>query len=214
MSLVRILFCFCPLVLSQPSSTCSPLSYCPSNCTKPGAFETDGLALLDSHLELLENIGKAVTIMKSFPGVDTDDSLDIHTTFMYLCCVTLDEVINKVYPAMDAVKWTAPNVSYSSAICNHDGSIILEADERSQQEIGAVVSALEDAIIATGVTVVRRSSMQGFHMTIGTVDTSQFPMDDGLAAINAAIPNGTWTKPFPLKNFEFFLPIPHEIKSV
>jgi len=53
-------------------------------------------------------------------------------------------------------------------------------------------------------------------MTIGTTNAS-YPMDAALAAINAAIPEGTWTAPFPLSNFAFWLPKRepefHEVKA-
>lgn len=150
--------------------------------------------------------------MRSFPGVNSDDRLDIHVTFQYLCCVTPSELAGKVFPALDAVRWAAPNVSFSQAICNRDGSIILLADDASQAAIGGVVAALEAAIVATGVAVVPRASMEAFHMTIGTT-SSDFPMEQGLAAINAAIPPGTWTAPFPLKSFAFWLPLPHEVRA-
>jgi hypothetical protein len=183
-------------------ATCDQRGYCPSTCTRSGATETDGLALLDAHVELLANIGRAVDIMRTFPGVNTDDRLDIHTTFQYLCCVTPSELLTKVFPALDAVQWAPVNISYSRAVCNKDGSIILMADEPSQAALGAVVAAFEAAIERTGVAVVPRASMEGFHMTIGTTNAS-YPMAQALEAINAAIPEGTWTAPFALKNFAF-----------
>jgi hypothetical protein len=186
-----------------PAATCDQRGYCPPTCTRPGATEADGFALLDAHLELLTSIGRAVDIMRSFPGVNTDDRLDIHTTFQYLCCVTIEELIGKVYPALDAVKWAPVNVSYSHAVCNKDGSIILMADAASQAALGAVVEKFEEAIEATGVAVVPRSTMEGFHMTIGTTNAT-YPMEQALEAINAAIPEGTWTAPFPIKNFAFY----------
>jgi len=197
---------------SAAPATCSPLSYCPANCTRAGAAETDGLSILVTHLGLLGNIGRAVDIMRSFPGVQTDDRLDIHVSWMYLCCVTEEEIVNKVFPAMDAVRWSAPNASFSEVICNHDGSIILHADDASQAAIGAIVARFEAAIEATGVVVVPRATMEPFHMTVGTVD-STYPMADALAAINSAIPRGTWTAPIPLQNFAFLLPVPHVVSA-
>ena len=183
-------------------ATCDQRGYCPSNCTRAGATEADGLALLDGHAELLASIGRAVDVMRSFPGVTSDDRLDIHTTFQYLCCVTVGELLAKVYPALDGVQWAPVNVSYSKAVCNKDGSIILMADDASQAALGALVARFEAAIAATGVAVVPRAAMEGFHMTIGTTSAS-YPMEEALAAINAAVPEGTWTAPFPLKNFAF-----------
>jgi hypothetical protein len=194
------------------ASNCSPLPYCPTSCTRQGGIETDGLALLVAHEELVANVGKAVKIARSFPGVQTDDALDVHITFEYICCVTLEEIVGKVFPALDAVEWAPINVSYSEAICNVDGSIILAVDDASQAALSAVVSRFEAAIKATGVPVVPRATMQGFHTTIGTTNAT-YPMAEALAAINAAIPRGSWTTPFPLTNFAFFFPVPHEVKA-
>ena len=205
----RLLLPLLALATAAPAA-CDPRGYCPSVCTKPGAVETDGLALLDAHLPLLGAVGRAVDVLRSFPGALTDDRLDIHTTFMYLCCVTLEEIALKVLPALDAVQWAAPNVSYSEAVCNKDGSVILMADAASQAAIGAVVARLEAAVVAAGVAVVPRATMEGFHLTIGTTNAS-YPMAEALAAINAAVPPGSWTAPIPLKNFAFLLPIPHEV---
>jgi len=183
-------------------ATCDQRGYCPASCARAGATEADGLALLDGHLELLANIGRAVDVMRSFPGVATDDRLDIHTTFQYICCVTVEELVTKVFPALDSVRWAPVNISYSRAVCNKDGSIILMADDASQAALGAVVARFEAAIEAAGVAVVPRATMEGFHMTIGTTNSS-YPMEEALAAINAAVPEGTWTAPFALTNFAF-----------
>ena len=194
-------------------ATCDQRGYCPTSCAHPGATEADGLALLDGHLELLAHIGRAVDVMRSFPGVATDDRLDIHTTFQYICCVTVEELVTKVYPALDSVQWAPVNISYSRATCNRDGSVILMADDASQAALGAVVARFEAAIEAAGVAVVPRATMEGFHMTIGTTNAS-YPMEEALAAINAAIPEGTWTAPFALTNFAFlraWLARPHRL---
>jgi len=189
---------------------CSPLRYCPANCSRAGAVETDGLALLDAHFALLGSVGAAVDVARTFPGVLTDDRLDIHLTFEYLCCVTRDEIVAKVFPALDAVQWAPVDVSFSEAICNVDGSIILAADAPSQAALGAVVARFEAAVEAAGVAVVPRAQMQGFHVTIATTNAT-YPMAAALAAINAKVPRGAWSPAFALKNFAFLLPVPHEV---
>lgn len=193
-------------------ASCDQRGYCPANCTRPGATETDGLALLLADSALVASVGKAVSIMRNYPGVTSDDALDVHTTFMYICCVTDAEITGKVFPALDAVAWAPVSVSYGHAICNADGSIILYADDATQRAMGALVARFEDAVIAAGVVIDRRASMEGFHVTIGTTNSS-FPMDEALAAINAAIPEGTWATPFAVDSFAFFLPVPHLVKA-
>jgi len=192
--------------------SCSQRGYCPSNCTRAGATETDGLALLLADGALVASVGKAVALMRGFPGVTSDDALDVHTTFMYVCCVTDAEIRGAVLPALDSVVWDPVTVSYSHAVCNKDGSIILYADAATQAAMSALVARFEAAVAAQGVWIQPRASMENFHVTIGTTNAS-YPMDDALAAINAAIPEGAWAPPFAVTSFVFFLPVPHEVKS-
>jgi len=198
-----------PAAAAAPAS-CDQRSYCPASCARPGAAETDGLALLVADLPLLGSIGRAVDVMRRYPGVTSDDRLDIHTTFMYICCVTQTEITEKIFPALDSVAWAPVNISYSRAVCNEDGSIILMADDASQAAMAALVARFEAAVEAAGVPITTpRAQMEGFHMTIGTTNAT-YPMEAALAAINAAVPEGTWTTdPFPISSFAFFLPVPH-----
>ena len=147
--------------------------------------------------------------MRSFPGVSSDDALDPHTTFMYICCLTNAE-LQMAFDAMDAVPWMPVRVSYEQAICNIDGSIILLADSATQSSMGALVARLEAAIEAVGLPVIPRSTMQSFHVTIGTTNAS-YPMATALDAINSAITD--WSPPFNISEFSFFLPIPHTIRA-
>lgn len=194
------------LATAAAAASCDARRYCDTKpCTMPLATENDGFSLLGAHKELQDNIDAAVAIAKRFPGLKTDDDLDIHTSWMYLCCLTLDEHI-RAAAALGAVKWAPVNISYSQAICNVDGSLILMADEASQAALGAQVAVFEAALVAAGIPVlVPRAEMEGFHLTIGTAN-STYPMAEALAAINAAVPPGTWTSPFPLKDFVFFTP--------
>ncbi len=73
----------------------------------------------------------------------------------------------------------------------------------------APLQRFEAAIVAAGLPVVPRATMEGFHVTIGTTNSS-FPMQAALAAINAAIP--VWTPPLLISGFTFFFP-PHLVKA-
>ena len=109
----------------------------------------------------------------------------------------------KIIPALKSVEWEPFNASFSHVICNHDGSIILLADNHTQVVMHQLVSRFEAAIEATGLPVVPRSSMEDFHITIGTTN-STYPMPDALEAINHAIP--TWSAPVLLRAFIFPFP--------
>ena len=177
------------------------------------AGETDGISLLDDRPELFASVGRAVAVARSFPGVTSDDKLVVHITFEYICCVTDAEIQGKVFPALDSVRWAPLNVTFDRAICNVDGSIILAVDAPSQAALGALVARFEAAVEATGVAVVPRASMQGFHVTIATTGAN-YAMADALTAINAAIAPGAWTsQPITLSGFAFLVPIPHVVAA-
>ena len=195
---------------SAAPAQCDPRGYCPSTCSRPGAVESDGFQLLYGQSALWTSVRKAVDVMRRFPGVLTDDALDPHTTFQYLCCLTPAELTEKVFPAMDAVQWAPVRASYAKAVCNVDGSVILLADDATQAQMSAVVEKLEAAIEATGLPVIPRATMQSFHITLGTTNAS-FPMAEALAAINAAVTD--WAPPFDISEFSFFLPVPHTVRA-
>lgn len=200
------------LLLATATGDCSPRRYCDTkHCTTPSAFENDGFSLLGAHTQLQKSVNVAVAIAQTFPGLRTNDDLDIHTSWMYLCCLTLEEHLRAAV-ALTSVKWAPVNISYSSAVCNVDGSLILMADAASQAALGAQVAAFEAALVAAGIPVaVPRAAMEGFHLTLGTANSS-YDFEGALAAINRAVPPGTWTEPFPLKNFAFFTP-PYEVSA-
>lgn len=66
-------------------------------------------------------------------------------------------------------------MALEQVVCNVDGSVILMADDASQAAFGALVQRFEAAIAATGLPVVPRRSMEGFHVTIGTTNAT-YPM--------------------------------------
>ena len=76
--------------------------------------------------------------------------------------------------------------------------------------MGALVERLEAALTAVGVKIVPRSTMQNFHMTIGTTN-STYPMEEALEAINTAIPH--WGAPISLANYHFLAPVPHTVSA-
>ena len=124
--LLQLIIAAAVAAAAAPAS-CSQLGYCPTNCTRPGATETDGLTLLDDRAELVASVGRAVKIARTFPGVTSDDALVVHVSFQYICCVTTDEIVGKVFPALDAVKWAPVNVSFSKPVTNDANALFAEA---------------------------------------------------------------------------------------
>ena len=191
---------------------CSQRGYCGGvNCPNKNATSTDGVHILDFNLDLLLNVNKAVKIMRTYPGVYTSDGLYVHTTFQYLCCVTKDELKNKVFPALDSIKWEPISLEYEKVICNQDGSIILIANNHTQIAMGQLLKNFEAAIIKAGVPIVRpRAEQEIFHITIGTTN-STYPMDIALNDINKNIK--VWSKPIVVNSFTYFIPAFHHVVS-
>jgi 2'-5' RNA ligase len=146
--------------------------------------------LLDAHPALIESVGRAIDIMKRAPGVLSSDRFIVHLTLMYICCASRDIARSILLPAFRSVSWQPLNISYSKAVCNADGSIILLADASTQASLSALVEQFENAAAARGFIMQARVTMEAFHTTIGTVNRS-YPMQQTLIDINTEIP--VWT---------------------
>jgi hypothetical protein len=139
--------------------------------------------------------------MQRYPGARSDDRFIIHLTLMYICCATPAVAKSILLPAFRSVVWAPMNISYSHAVCNVDGSVILLADDDTQSLLAALVVQFEHAAAARGFVMQARATMEAFHTTIGTSNGS-YPMQRALADINTAIP--AWT-PHPVLFDRFWL---------
>ncbi len=146
--------------------------------------------------------------MQRYPGARSDDRFIVHLTLMYICCVTPDIAKSILLPAFRAVVWVPLNISYSHAVCNVDGSIILLADADTQSSLSALAVQFEQAAAARGFVMQARATMEVFHTTIGTTNSS-YPMERALADINSEIP--LWT-PHPVLFDSFWLLSRHELR--
>jgi hypothetical protein len=202
------------LHLTPRTTACLTKGYCDGmiDCktTRPNlnTSTTVGFHLLNDHPELWFNLNRATSILKQY-GVGSNDWWDPHMSFLYLCCLTNEEIQDKVLPALSTVAWDPINVTYSKAVCTVAGnSIVLYADDSSQQRLLALVEKFERAIMATGVQVlVPRSKMGGFHVTIGTLyhDANHTNATRATEEINAHIHQ--WTpKPITIDHFRFMKP--------
>lgn len=185
------------------SQQCSSLSNCP--VCEPPLLEVDLLApmvasLQPSSLALLANVRKALSILRTMGSVVSDDEWDLHSTTQYLCCYSLDNVTHSIFPALDKIHWSPFNVSILQLVCNFDNatshgahnttSLILRLAPSSQAAMAALVAQFEQAIAATGLPVVPRSSMEFFHITLAVV-APEFPVAQALQKINDSITD--WT---------------------
>jgi hypothetical protein len=169
---------------------------------------TQAQVFLDAHPQLVRAVGHASRIMRRYPGVLTSDRFIVHLTLMYICCASPAVAKDILLPAFRSVIWSTTNISYSRAVCNADGSIILLADAATQSTLAALVTQFEDAAAARGFVMQRRSGMEVFHTTIGTTDSS-FPMQQVLQQINTEIP--FWT-PQPVRFDKFWLLSRHQLQ--
>lgn len=158
----------------------------------------------------------AARIAKAFGRILYDDLLFLHTSVLYLCCLTDREFYDKVVPAVRSVPWRPFNVSFDKAHCNFDNStnrpnatttsIVVLLSRASQLAMSSMVLQFETAIRRTGLPVQPRSGMEPFHSTLAVVPRG-FPTVNALDAINAGVTD--WTlpgRPIVVRSFESILP--------
>ena len=153
--------------------------------------------------ELIENMKIAASILKQFGqphSLDTEGGRDLHVAFDYYCCYTEKEAV-KIGKFLKSYSWTPHEVWFDKIECAIHGygdavSLVLMADKKSQQELTRWVLKNErDLEVSTGLKKnIPHTQLQGFHMTLGTVNQSNFPVQSAVEEINRVIPPGKWHK--------------------
>ena len=153
--------------------------------------------------ELIENIKIAASILKQFGqprSLDTEGGRDLHVTFDYYCCYTEEEAV-KIGKFLKSYSWTPHEVWFDKIECAIHGygdavSLVLMADKKSQQELTRWALKNErDLEVTTGLKKnIPHTQLQDFHMTLGTVNQSSFPVQSAVEEINRVIPPGKWHK--------------------
>lgn len=153
--------------------------------------------------ELIENMELAASILKQFgqpQSLDTEGGRDLHVTFDYYCCYTEEEAA-KIGKFLNNYSWKPHEVWFDKIECAIHGygdavSLVLMADKESQQELTRWALKNErDLELTTGVRKhIPHTRLQGFHMTLGTVNQSNFPVLSAIEEINKVILPGTWHK--------------------
>ena len=156
--------------------------------------------------ELVENMKMAASILKQFGqprSLDTEGGRDLHVTFDYYCCYTEEETV-KIGKFLKSYSWTPHEVWFDKIECAIHGygdavSLVLMADKKSQQELTRWVLKNErDIEVTTGLKKnIPHTQLQDFHMTLGIVNQSNFPVQSAVKEINRVIPPGKWHK-FPV----------------
>ena len=153
--------------------------------------------------ELIENMELAASILKQFgqpQRLDTEGGRDLHVAFDYYCCYTEDEAV-KIGKFLNSYSWKAHEIWFDKIECaihryGDAVSLVLMADKKSQQELTWWALKNErDLETTTGVRKhIPHTRLQDFHMTLGTVNQSNFPVQSAVEEINKVIPPGTWHK--------------------
>lgn len=153
--------------------------------------------------ELIENMELAASILKQFgqtQSLNTEGGRDLHLAFDYYCCYTKNEAV-KIGKFLNNYSWKTFEVWFDKIECAIHGygdavSLVLMVDKKSQQELTWWALKNErDLELTTGVRKhIPHTRLQDFHMTLGTVNQSNFPVQSAVEEINKVIPPGTWHK--------------------
>ena len=154
-------------------------------------------------IDLIENMEFAASILKQFgqtQSLDTEGGRDLHLTFDYYCCYTEEEAV-KIGKFLNSYSWKPLEIWFDRIECAIHGfgdavSLVLIVDKKSQQELTWWALKNErDLELTTGVRKhIPHTRLQDFHMTLGTVNQSNFPVQSAVEEINKVIPPGTWHK--------------------
>ena len=152
--------------------------------------------------ELAENMRLAASILKRFGqprSLDTEGAgRYLHVSFDYYCCYTTEEGM-KIGQFLNNYSWTPHEIWFDKIECAIHGyndavSIVLMVDKKSQQELSQWVLQNERDLEETaGVKKhIPHTQLQDFHMTLGTVNQSSFPVQSAVEEINRVISPGKW----------------------
>ena len=151
--------------------------------------------------ELVENMRYAASILKEFgkpQSLNTEGRGTLHLAFDYYCCYTEDEAI-KIGKFLDSYSWEPHDVWFDKIECAIHGyndavSLVLMAEKSSQKVLTRWALKNErDLKIKTGVKKhIPHTRLQDFHITLGTVNQSYFPVQSAVDEINRVIPPGKW----------------------
>ena len=150
--------------------------------------------------DLLNNMHYAGDILKGFGPVrslDTERKCYLHVTLDYFCCYSLEAV--KIGEFIDKYDWRVQEVRFDRLVCAIHGiggmvSLVLMLDNDSQARLlQYTLNSEREFERSTGIRKhIPHTKLQGFHMTLATVNQSLFPVQPAVDKINKIIPPGTW----------------------
>ena len=152
--------------------------------------------------DLLSNMHHAGDILKKYGPVkslDAERSCYLHVTLDYFCCYSPEEAV-EIGGFINNYDWKlAQEVRFDRLVCAIHGiggmvSLILMLDDDSQARmLQYALNSEREFEHSTGIKKhIPHTKLQGFHMTLGTVNQSLFPVRTAVDEINRTIPPGTW----------------------
>ena len=195
---------FSPAYPSAGGPGCSP------RCIEKDGKKTSmfGAAFYNNHQqiwpeELVKNMQLAASILTTFgqpQTLDTEGRRSLHLAFDYYCCYTEEEGI-KIGQFLNSYSWTPHEVWFDKIECAIHGydnavSLVLMVDKKSQEDLTQWALKNErDLEVATGLHKhIPHTRLQNFHMTLGTLNQSNFPVQSAVEEINRVILPGKWHK--------------------
>jgi len=183
---------------------------CKTRCTEKEGKETSTYVAAfykDDHNwpeELVGNMERAASILKRLGQPRTLNTkgghTPLHLSFDYYCCYTVDEGI-KIGQFLNSYSWTPHEVWFDKIECAIHAygdlvSLVLMVDKKSQQDLTQWALKNErDLEVTTGVRKhIPHTQLQDFHITLGTLNQSNFPVQSAVEEINRVIPPGKWHK--------------------
>ena len=153
--------------------------------------------------ELVTNMQLAASVLKKYGEprtLNTEKGRELHLSFDYYCCYTEEEG-KKIERFLNTYSWRPHEVWFDKIECAIHGyndavSLVLMVDKKSQEDLTRWALKNErDLEIRTGVYKhIPHTRLQNFHMTLGTVNQSYFPVTSAVEEINRVIPPGKWHK--------------------
>ena len=189
---------YSPAYPSAGGPGCNPKCIGRTNSSYGATFQND------THKwpkDLVRNMRLAVSILKKYgtlTSLNTEGRHYLHVAFDYYCCYTPEEAM-KIGKFLNTYVWKPHEVWFDQMVCAIHGtggkvSIVLMLDENSQKDmLQWALDNERDLEAQTGVHKhIPHTHLQGFHMTLATVNQSVFPVQPAVEEINKMIPPGTW----------------------
>ena len=140
-------------------------------------------------------------ILKKYDPVrslDAERNCYLHVTLDYFCCYSPEEAV-KIGEFINNYDWRPQEVRFDRLVCaiHSTGgmvSLVLMLDDDSQARL--LQYTLNSEVEFERSTGIRKhiphTNLQGFHMTLATVNQSLFPVRPAVDEINKIIPPGKW----------------------